>query len=380
MGKFRAQRALFPAAYYGANSIYQGYISLYYTQLGFASSQIGVIGAATAAAALLAQPLWGRLGDRIQKRRLLLCALSLCAAAALPLALRKGSFGMQLMMAMLFYGFFCALLPLGDTILLEADREGFGAYRLVGGISFALVGLLFGAVRSRIAPGGTLWWASASLLLAAGAALLLPHTVHEDTRRGGVRPLLKQGPLMAMLAFILPLQMTMGFFYTFYAPHFKALGGSDAMLGLGYLLATASEIPYLLFSGRIYQKFGAAKPMILAACLLALRWLLLGLAKSPLAALLTQLLHGSGFIVISVSMALWIAEHVPGDLRAGGQALLNMVTFGLARIPGNLLGGWVAGNWGRGRAFLLCAGVCLAAAAVFVACARRNVELLSYRR
>jgi len=379
MGKIRVRRAIFPAAYYGANSIYQGYISLYYTHLGFASGQIGTIGAAAAAATLLAQPLWGRLGDRIQKRRLLLCALCLCAAAALPLALLKGSFGMQLMMAMFFYGFFCALLPLGDTILLEAGREGFGAYRLAGGVSFALAGLIFGAARSRIAPGGTLWWAAASLLLAAGAALLLPDTAHEDTRRGGVLPLLKNGWLMAMLGFILPLQMTMGFFYTFYAPHFKALGGSDSMLGLGYLLATASEIPYLLFSGRIYQKFGAAKPMCLAACLLALRWLLLGLAQSPAAALLTQLLHGGGFIVISVSMALWIAEHVPGDLRAGGQALLNMVTFGLARIPGNLLGGWIAGNWGRGRAFLLCAGICAAAAAVFALCVRRKVELLSHR-
>ena len=56
--------ALFPVGYYGANAVYQGYISLYYTQLGFRSDRLGCISAATALAAIAAQPLWGTLGDR----------------------------------------------------------------------------------------------------------------------------------------------------------------------------------------------------------------------------------------------------------------------------------------------------------------------------
>lgn len=353
---FRLRNALFPMGYYAANSVYQGYISLYYTQLNFSGGQIGAIGAASAAATLLAQPVWGRIGDIVRRRRLLLCALSLAAALALPAALANGSFTLQMICAMLFYAFFCALLPLGDTILLEAG--GFGAYRLAGGISFALASAFFGLLRGRLKPGGTLWCAAALLALTAGAALLLPESSGKGRGRRNMAALLKNRRLMGLLAFTLPLQMTMGFFYTFYAPHFREIGGSDAMLGLGYLLATASEAPYLILSGRIRRRFGTEKPMCIAAGMLAIRWLLLGAANSPWTALLSQLLHGGGFIVITVSMALWISGNVPEELRASGQALLNMCTFGLARIPGNLLGGWVAENWGRGTAFLACAAIC----------------------
>lgn len=377
MGKIKLRSAAFSAAYYGSNSIYQGYISLYYVHLGFLNGQIGIIGAASAAASLLAQPLWGMLGDRIRRRERLLCALSLAAAIVLPLALLSPRLGLQIGVAMLFYAFFCGLLPLNDTILLEAEGESFGAYRMVGGVCFALISLLFGAVRSRLSPGGALWCTAAMLLLAAFAALQLPDAPPEDRLKAGLSVLMRDRRLMAMLAFVLPLQITMGFFYTFYAPRFQEIGGSDFMLGLGYLLATASEIPYLLLSGRIYKRFGAPAPMGAAAILMAARYLLLGLAKSPWTALFSQLLHGGGLIVISVSMALWIGEHVPNDLRASGQNLLNLVSFGLARIAGNLLGGLLARIWGRDGVFLLCAGICIAALIVFARYSRRNVELLS---
>jgi len=81
--------------------------------------------------------------------------------------------------------------------------------------------------------------------------------------------------------------------------------------------------------------------------------------------LLAQLLHGGGFIVITVSMAYWISDHVSPEQRAGGQALLNMFTFGLARVLGNLLAGWLARGMGLGAAFLASAGLCAGALVCF---------------
>ena len=362
-GKFRMRRAVFPALYYGANAVYQGYVSLYYTGLGFHSGQLGLISAATALSALAAQPLWGRLADRAKSQRRLLgtlCAIS--AALLLPAAAGRG-FAWQLAWAMGFYAFFCALLPLGDAILLS-EAGGFGGYRLAGGISFALAGALFGALRGRLGDGGVLWTAAGLLALTALSARLLPRTAGQ-ARRASVLGLLKDGQLRAMLLFVLPLQMTMACFHTFHAPHFKELGGTDWALGLGYLLAAASEAPYLLFSRRIYRRFGAAGPMCVSAALLALRWVILGSTDSAWVALLAQLLHGSGFIVIAVSMAYWINDHVPREQRAGGQAVLNMFTFGLARVLGNLLAGWLSRRLGLGAAFMASAGLCALALACF---------------
>ena len=366
-GRFVLRHGLFSLGYYGANAIYQGYMSLYYTGLGFHSVQLGGISAATALAALGAQPIWGMLGDRARNRKRLLGALALLSTAALPLALLGGGFWFQLAAAMLFYAFFCALLPLNDAILLEAQGGAFGGYRLAGGASFALSGAAFGAVTGRLGASGVIWATAALLLLTALSARALPDAPgRQGARRVSMAALLKNRALVRMLLFLLPVQMTMGFFYTFFAPHFQALpGGGEALLGLGYLISTLSEAPYLLFSGPIYRRFGAERPMCLAALVLALRWLLLGLAPTAAVALASQLLHGGGFIVMTVSMAYWIADNAPEELRASGQGLLNMVSFGAARIAGNLLGGLLARAVGRGEAFLAGSAVCAAALAAF---------------
>ena len=89
-------------------------------------------------------------------------------------------------------------------------------------------------------------------------------------------------------------------------------------------------------------------------------------------ALLSQLLHGGGFIVMTVSMAYWIAENAPPELRASGQGLLNMVSFGAARIAGNLAGGLLAQRAGWGNAFLAGAALCLVALCAFAPGALRK--------
>ena len=358
--------ALFPIGYYGANAVYQGYISLYYTQLGFRSDQLGCISAATALAAIAAQPLWGTLGDRTKKRTRLLSLLCVAAALALLPALLGRGFVLQILVAALFYAFFCALLPLGDAILLEGLGEGdFGPYRLAGGLSFAAAGAVYGALS--LPAGGAVWCTSILLAATALAAFLLPDSPGRQRGRVPFVRLLRNRELLVLILFLLPVQSTMGYFYTFYAPHFKALpGGTEALLGLSYLISAASELPYLLMCDRIYRRFGAAKPMCAAAGVMALRWLLLGSAQSAVQALLTQLLHGGGFIVLSVSMAKYVADRVAPELRTSGQMLLNMVSFGAARVIGNLGGGLLAEGIGRGAAFLVGAGVCIAALVAFI--------------
>ena len=365
--KIKWRWALFPIGYYGANAVYQGYISLYYTQLGFRSDRLGCISAATALAAIAAQPLWGTLGDRTKKRTRLLSLLCVAAALSLLPALLGKGFALQIVVAALFYAFFCALLPLGDAILLEGlgDDGGFGPYRLAGGLSFAAAGAIYGALS--LPAGGAVWCTSILLAATALAAYLLPDSPGQQRARVPFARLLRNRELLILILFLLPVQSTMGYFYTFYAPHFKALpGGTDALLGLSYLISAASEVPYLLLCDRIYRRFGAAKPMCVAAGVMALRWLLLGSAQSAVAALLTQLLHGGGFIVLSVSMAKYIADKVAPELRTSGPMLLNMVSFGAARVIGNLGGGLLAEHIGRDAAFLAGAGVCAGALVAFM--------------
>ena len=157
-----------------------------------------------------------------------------------------------------------------------------------------------------------------------------------------------------------PVQLTMGYFYTFFSPHFMTLSGANsALLGVGYFIAAVSEVPFLLNADRWFDRFGAGTLLCASAASLALRWVLVGLAGNVWCALATQMLHGGGFIVMTVCMAKYISRTVPEELQASGQMLLSIVTFGIARVAGNLGGGLLAGWLGRGRVFFICSAICL---------------------
>jgi len=163
-----------------------------------------------------------------------------------------------------------------------------------------------------------------------------------------------------------PVQITMGYFHTFFATHFSALPGANpTLLGMGYAIATLGEIPYLLLSDKIFDRFGAARPMCVSALVLTVKWLLTGLSKNAYLAAAGQILHGGGFIVMSVSMAKYIARNVDENLRASGQMLLSMASFGVARVIGNLGGGFLAEKLGSAAVFYMAAGVCFLSLCVF---------------
>ena len=91
---------------------------------------------------------------------------------------------------------------------------------------------------------------------------------------------------------------------------------------------------------------------------LTARWTLLATTDSMIVALLSQLLHGLGFIVMTVSMAKYMSVVIPDELKASGQMLIGVVGFGVARTFGILAGGLLAAAMGGvQKGFMLTAAV-----------------------
>ena len=96
-----------------------------------------------------------------------------------------------------------------------------------------------------------------------------------------------------------------------------------------------------------------------------LRWVLLAATDSVPTNMVSQALHGGGFIVITVSTAKYISLTVPAELRSSGQMLLAVTGFGIARVAGNFLGGLAAMRMGEGNVFWFCAALTLLTLLVF---------------
>lgn len=117
--------AFFLSFYYMANSIYQGFLSVYFdAELKLSSSQIGTIFACVAAVSIISQPVWGSLGDRVRSRNRLLRCLCAGAAAMMLFLLAAGHFASALILTAFFAVFYMSVQPMGDSIILgELNRS-----------------------------------------------------------------------------------------------------------------------------------------------------------------------------------------------------------------------------------------------------------------
>ncbi len=360
--------AAFLAAYYISNALYQGYAALYLNAMGLNARQIGLIQSALPVCAVCALLAWGSLSDRSHNRVRTLQAAALLSA--LSIALMGGAAGLPWLLVLLglFNLCFPALQPMGDSIILEAlGRRPFGPLRMSASLAFALGSLLFGyLLESRVRAFALA--TCAMMLLVAASAQLLPFLPGRQ-RPGHDLPLKAFWALPGMkglLLLFMLLQLTMGYYFSFFPLYFTALpGGSKRLLGYAYLIGTLSELPFLGKGDRLYARLGAERLLLCSAGALMLRWALLAALPGVFWALIGQLLHAGGFIVLSFTMAKRVSQAVPEELRARGQALVAVAGYGAARVAGNLLGAWIAGSHGTGVGFWYAAAVCLVALIAF---------------
>ncbi len=357
--------AAFIAAFYSANAIYQGFISKYYEQAGQAGVRMMALMAAAPAVALFSQPAWGRIGDRLKLRNTGLSVMLLMSSLLLVLLCVSSGFVWLFSLSCLLAVFFTAIQPMSDSIVLESldlDRLPFGPLRLLGSIVFAVANLSVAWMiegRLQAIP----FVIAGFLLLSYPASRLLPRVPgHQHGRqRVPLRHVLQVPYMKPLMALVIALQLALGYFYSYFTLYFTGLpGGTTSLAGLAYFISATSETFFLLYSDRLFRRFGAGRLMVVSALLLTLRFALLGFSTSVTVALLSQLLHGGCFIVITFSMARYISLSVPNELKASGQMVLSLAGYGMARVFGILCGGFISSlTGGLAGGFLAMAALCL---------------------
>ena len=368
------QYGLFLSFYYMANAIYQGYVSKYFEAAGMTTAQLSVILAATPIISIFAQPFWGAAGDRAKTRNSVLRLLIVISAAVVLLYRLSASFWWLLPVSVLFSAAYTSIQPMGDSIILEALTPGnkpFGPIRLMGCLSFAVMNLLWGQFLAPERMNFIVYGTSILLIAALFITRVLPETAGHQAatgRRMNMTAILKMKHMPALFTLMMLLQLTMGYFYSFFSIHFTSLpGGTNGLLGLCYFISAMSEVPFLLNADRLYKKLGVGKLMSISAFALTLRWIILASTGSAYVAMASQLLHSWGFIVMTVSMSKYINDTIPDELKASGQMLIAVVGFGIARAFGILGGGLVASVMGSIRmGFALMAGISGLALIAFV--------------
>jgi len=153
-----------------------------------------------------------------------------------------------------------------------------------------------------------------------------------------------------LMGFTLVIHTTMGFYNTFFPIYYKNMGADNTILGLAVFIGSASEIIFLVFGDRIIKRLGIKFTLFGA-----------GLINNIFAVLALQILHGFIFIVLAYSMATYINNEMPPELKASGQT----VNSGISRIIGSTGGGVISDLIGIRQVFFLNSVIVLASIVIF---------------
>ena len=178
------------ALYYATLGIYQGLIPKYFQSIGIVSTSVEMmfLMASAPMVAVVAQPLWGMIADRLKQRNRALGIMLLGAMGFMALLQVSKGFAWLMVNSCLFAVFFTPISPMSDAIVLESlqkKRAAFGPVRLIGSVGFALTNLLLAGYfegRYHLVP----WATVISLGLLLAAVQVLPKTPGHQRGRQNV--------------------------------------------------------------------------------------------------------------------------------------------------------------------------------------------------
>ena len=374
------------------------FLSAYYKRIGLSFTQIGVLLAIGPIFAIFIQPLWAMLSDRTGKRKLLLILLALCTAGAYLLYYLGTSFAVCLLAVLIVSLFSLALLPLCDALVIDrANAYGFPFARIRIGGTLGYAVMVFGAgMFLEKFDGAQFAVASVAYLLFAGAVMLLPQgcvreatasareeaaparkkaapakrkavPAREETataRRKAVparESIFDTSEILFVLALALIESLGLGFCGSFTGSYAVELGFGSSLIGVLSCISALSEVPILLFAGKLMDRFGEIPLLIFSGIMMSLRLCLTGMGLVP-AMISAQLLQSVTYMTTYICCTQYISKHVRAGKMSQGQSALAIVQSGLAAVASNLFGGMLVDAVGTRQAFFaVAAGVLVVA-------------------
>ncbi len=339
--------------------------------IGFGSALIGAALAMGSISRVFLPPLWGILADRVGRARLILAGGALLGGACLLLVGRARS--PLPVLGLLFLGgfFLVPLVPLAETLTMEAlggRRERYGRVRLWGSLGFIVTAWGFGALVPRVGLAPVPFLAGACLGLAGAVALAVPRPSPASGRPAGVRenggepfPWRHFGPLLAAAALG---QGSHGAYYAFFTLELEGRGVAPGLAGFLWALGVLAEVVLMAASPRLFRRLGTVPAFRLALAAGLARWLLYA-ASPPLPLVAVgQVLHALSFGLLHLASIQLADRWSPPGRKATGQGMLSAIAYGLGIGGGLFLAGLGRDPLGDRGLYLLAAGLGAAALAV----------------
>ncbi len=316
---------------------------------GFSAAEIGWLTGGALIMRLLLGAALAWWAESLRDQRLALRAVAgLMFATSFLLLFTEAKILIAVLAMLMLFSFGC-LVPLTDTAVLRADKQGlltYGKSRGVGSIAFILANLLGGVIITRYGEQSGLWWIVGATGTTLLVAFLIPKVLplHQLDRLKEVKPeststirpprlgdaarLVRSKSFLLLLLASGMVQGAHATYYTFSELHWSNLGYGSDLIGLLWTIGVVCEI-FLLYQAKpLLKRFNPVWLIIAGAIAAMVRWPLIGLSPPLYVLMVLQGLHAFTFAATYMGTVEFVARAVPGNLTNTAMTLVSTIGVG----------------------------------------------------
>lgn len=329
--------SLFLFAYFFAQAMTISLLPLWLKgPLGLSGEQTGIVIGANSLAALISQPIYGFVSDKIGMRKHVLSFLALMVVASVVFftQIYEPLLRSNLMLGAAVGGAYLGLTFYAGSFALESyvDRLGryygfeFSRVRLWGSLGFACAAFFSGQLFN-ISPAINFAFASGAGLLLLPVVFLLKPALTANTLEASKSlkladslAVLKMGRFWGYMVLILGVtDLYLVFdqqFPAYYASQFADLAHGRAMFGYLNSAQIFVEAAGMFVSPWIVARLGIKSSLLLASAIMIFRIAGSGLVSGPVAISAMKMLHSVELPILVVANFKYIARHFPTHLAS----------------------------------------------------------------
>ncbi|NIK13018.1 MFS transporter [Alkalibacillus almallahensis] len=336
---------LFLFSFYATHTIILSYIPLYLQEgLKLSGTEIGWVLAIGPLAALISEPFWGYVSDKLKTVKRIVVLLLIILLPVSMVFFNVYSLALILLFAFLLYFFSAPITAFGDSLSQRRADElhiSFGSIRMWGSIGFAVSSLAVGQYLTWTNIENIIW----PYLLFGAFALIVAFRLtdaepaKESVNLKSVKQLFKNGKLMTFLVLIMFITITHRTSDSYIGIYIAELGGTESLVGISWFVGVISEAAIFATAGYWFRKYKTLFFIIAAGLLYTIRWFLFGIIHDPWIVISLQFMHGLTFAVMYLTAFDYITRLIPKVVQGTGHLMFHTVFFGVSGIIGSLMGG-----------------------------------------
>jgi MFS transporter, PPP family, 3-phenylpropionic acid transporter len=298
--------------------------------------QIGIILSIGPVIMIFFQPFWGMISDMKNLHNRLLTLTTVITGFSAIGYLVFESFFSFILIAVTLAIFQSAIIPLSDSISLKYTSKAgvnYGNVRLFGSLGFGIAVFIMGKL-SEWNPQVIFYAFFLTLLIAAFLSLKMPQEAAGKPNHllSGMKDLIKMKRFLVFLAvtfLIFGPNLANNFYFSLFV---EDRGGTYTGIGIAFLIAVLSEIPFMRAAGSWISKLGLLQVALIASLVSLIRWIFYFTEPSLTLIYFSAVIQGFSLGLFIPAGLQYIREITPAQMTA------TAVTFYSA--VGNGLGNW----------------------------------------